>query len=199
MKKITSTIAMAIMAMTVITLTSCEDVYISGELTGSDSKIWEGRISTYYEDRWGLTGDDYHTVIQFDSDDFRLTRGRGREVDYDVRNPYGSYWYSEFEWRVDKGVIELRYADTGFAPVYIYEYTLTDNYFSGYMDDGTKKDIMFKLFAINYFNWDSYFYNYAPRYSSPKMMPGNKNNTGGEKSKFGSKGKFVKVSERITE
>ena len=190
---------MAIMAMTVMTLTSCEDVYISGELTGSDSKIWEGRISTYYEDRWGLTGDDYHTVIQFDSDDFRLTRGKGREVDYDVRNPYGSYWYSEFEWRVDKGVIELRYADTGFAPVYIYEYTLTDNYFSGYMDDGTKKDIMFKLFAINYFNWDSYFYNYTPRYSSPKMMPGNKNNTGGEKSKFGSKGKFVKVPERITE
>ena len=199
MKKITSTIAMAIMAMTVMTLTSCEDVYISGELTGSDSKIWEGRISTYYEDRWGLTGDDYHTVIQFDSDDFRLTRGRGREVDYDVRNPYGSYWYSEFEWRVDKGIIELRYADTGFAPVYIYEYTLTDNYFSGYMDDGTKKDIMFKLFAINYFNWDSYFYNYVPRYSSPKMMQGTKNNTGGEKSKFGSKGKFVKVPERITE
>lgn len=190
MKKIISTAAMVMMAMTTMIFSSCEDVFIADNLSGTICKIWEGRISTYYEDRWGLTGDDYHTVMQFNSNPYSLTRGTGSEVDYDIHNPYGNYWYSDFEWRVKDGVIELRYADTDFMPVYIYEYTLTDNFFSGYMDDGTNKEIVFRLSLRESFDWSPYYGEYLP--SQKRMAPEIKDSVSTIKGRFGSKGSFAK-------
>lgn len=190
---------MAMIAMAAIMLTSCEDEDIAYKLSEFSYKNWEGRISTYYYDRWGLTGNDYYTVMMFESDDYSMTKGHGMEVDYDVNDRYGNYWYSQFVWRVDNGVIELLYDDTRYKPIYIYDYTLSDNYFSGYMDDGTSKDIEFNLRSIGYFDWSRYYYYHAPSYPSPKMMPGEKGKAGGERVRFGSKGSFVKAPERMAE
>lgn len=183
---------LAAVAMAAVTLSSCEDENIAGTLSGPFCKTWEGTISTYYEDRWGLAGDDFSTVIAFYSDDYYLTRGTGSEVDYDINDPYGSYWYSDFEWRVSNGVIELRYADTDYAPVYIYDYNLGDWYFSGYMDDGTNKDIVFDLRARGEFNWDPYYYGYYLP-GQKRIAPARKDSTpSSARGKFGSKGAFAK-------
>lgn len=207
MKKFTSIITMMMLAMMVFTFTSCEDEEIAQGLAGSEGRIWEGTISKYYYDRWGVTGDHYRTTIEFVGDVWHWTRGKGYEVDYDMNDPRGSYWYSEFEWRVNNRVIELRYADTNYEPVYISDYYLTDNRFEGYMDDGTNSEIKFSLYLVKDFNWDYYnkysyydnFY-YAPRQMAPGMnnAPQSENVILGDideatgNVKFASKGAFAK-------
>ena len=89
MKKIYTYMMMVLMALPMLTLTSCDrDAADAHTLNGQ----WEGFISTYYVDRWGLTGEDYRTCIQFVQRD--NYGGTGFEVDYDVRDRWGSYYYS---------------------------------------------------------------------------------------------------------
>ena len=126
--------------------------------------------------------------MQFNSDGF--TSGTGYEVDYDLDDPYGSYYYSEFDWNVYDGCITIRYADSYYNPVYIYDYTLSSNYFEGYFDDGTASDISFRLHAINSFDWDPYWYDYDYYdyyYAKPQTR-----GAGNSKMKSGAKGAFAK-------
>ena len=149
MKKLTTIFAMAFMAvMTMSLFVSCdEDDEIAYTLNGT----WTGNLSAYYQDRWGLVGDHYRTTITFYND------GTGEEVDYDVRSPYRDYSYCPFIWTVNNGTITLRYQDSNWAPVYIYDYSLNSNYFSGYMDDGTSRDIVFRLSYDGSFNWNPFY------------------------------------------
>src|SRR3712207_7694389 len=74
MKKLTTILAMTLMAvMTMTVFVSCD---VDDEIGNTLSGTWTGRISTYYEDRWGLVGNDYRTTITFYQD------GTGEEVDY---------------------------------------------------------------------------------------------------------------------
>ena len=200
MKKVISTITMMMLAMLAFTFTSCEDEEIAQDLAGSEGRIWQGTISKYYYDRWGLSGDHYRTVIEFVGDPWHWTKGTGYEVDYDLNDPYGSYWYSEFDWRVDHKVITLRYADTDYKPVYISDYYLTNNRFEGYMDDGTNSEIKFSLYMIKDFNWDYYnnysyydgFYLAPRRMAAAKEAPSENDIAPSETVKFSSKGAFAK-------
>ena len=198
---------MMMLAMMAFTFTSCEDEAIAQDLAGNDGRIWQGTISKYYYDRWGVSGDHYRTTIEFVGDVWHWTKGTGYEVDYDINNPYGSYWYSEFEWRVKNRVIELRYADTGYEPVYISDYYLSDNRFEGYMDDGTNSEIKFTLYLVKDFDWDRYndYPYYDGFYLAPqRSMDGSKGSDTTAKTivgdldeatgkvKFASKGAFAK-------
>jgi hypothetical protein len=78
--------------------------------------------------------------------------GWGYEVDYDINSRYDDYYYCEFEWDVYGGEIRIRYADS-WNDVYIYDYSLSDYHFSGYMDDGTSRDIHFSLSYDERFDW----------------------------------------------
>ena len=148
MKQIYTYILMATIA---IAFTSCEtdDMRMARTLNGT----WTGRIDTYYQDRWGLTGETYRTTMYFNQLD--AYGGEGYEVDYNVSNPYGSYYYCEFDWEVAGGEIRLRYADS-WNDTYIYDYRLYSDYFEGYMDDGTCRDIHFQLTYDGHFNWSNY-------------------------------------------
>ena len=119
------------------------------------------------------------------------TSGTGYEVDYDLDDPYGSYYYCEFDWSVYGGTITIRYADTYYDPVYIYDYSLSSNYFEGYFDDGTASDISFRLYAINNFDWDPYWYDYDYYddyyYAKPQTRA-----AGDSKLKTAAKGAFAK-------
>lgn len=162
---------------------------------GGDRLIWQGFINQYYQDRFGLSGEHYCTVIEFVGDYSHGTKGRGYEVDYDMNDPYGSFWYSEFEWSIDNRVITLSYADTGYEPVKIYDYWLNSNYFEGYMDDGTNNHLWFKLRLIQDFDWDRYN-TYSPYYVPRKMAPASKEAPAPRKVRFASKGveKMPKVA-----
>lgn len=160
MKKIYSYLLMALMALTSTTvLAGCDrDEMEAWTLDGS----WTGYIESYYHDRWGFTGDYYRTTMFFDKRD--TYGGTGYEVDYNTRNRYEDYYYCEFDWEVRNGRIIIRYADSKWYPVYIYDYTLNSRYFDGYMDDGTTRDIYFRLEYDKNFDWDGYHrrYRYAP-------------------------------------
>ena len=148
------------MAMTAMTmLTSCEpleDWYDRSEARTLDGN-WTGYIDTYYYDRWGLTGDSYRTTMYFEREN--AYGGWGYEVDYDMYSRYSDYYYCEFTWEVYKGSIRISYADS-WNDVYINDYRLNDSYFEGYMDDGTSKNIIFKLNYDRSFDW-SYWRGYA--------------------------------------
>ena len=96
--------------------------------------------------------------------------GVGYEVDYNMNSPYEDYYYCEFEWDVERGVIYINYADS-WNEVAIYDYRLDANRFWGYMDDGTSRDISFELLYTSSFDWAFYRSRYvhtrsgdAPRY-----------------------------------
>ena len=143
--------------MTMALFTSCdrefwedmEDRHEASTLDGT----WTGYIDTYYYDRWGLTGDSYRTTMYFEREDSK--GGWGYEVDYDLNSRYDDYYYSEFTWKVCNGTICLHYKDS-WNDVYIRDYHLDNNYFEGYMDDGTSKDIVFQLSYDYHFDWNKW-------------------------------------------
>ena len=143
------------LSMATINLTSCEtdDQYEANVLMTGD---WQGYLGTYYYDRWGLTGNTYETVIHFCGSGSWSTSGRGYEVDYDTRSPFHDYAYCEFSWSVVNGVITLIYDDSVWTPVFINDYTLHSSYFAGYMNDGTSRDIRFRLSNVRFSYWDTY-------------------------------------------
>lgn len=158
MKKIYTYMMMVLMAATAtMTFTSCEmdDQYEAEVLVGGD---WQGTLGAYYYDRWGLTGNTFETVIHFCGNGYGSTSGRGYEVDYDTRSPFNDYAYCEFSWSIVNGVITLIYDDSMWNPVYIKDYSLHSSYFTGYMDDGTRRDIRFRLKNMNFTYWDNYRY-----------------------------------------
>lgn len=184
MKRIHALLTMVAIAMLSFTFTSCdEDERISEDLSGfrGAGKTWQGTIEHYYYDRWGLTGNTYRTTMFFSGDSYNS--GTGYEVDYDIHDPYNNFAYSEFTWSVSWGTITLRYADTGWRPVHISDYTLDRGFFEGYIDDGYSDDeIYFSLKAIREFNWDPYW-----RSSSIWTRASD-----GETVRFASKGVFAK-------
>ncbi len=155
MKKLYSYITMAILALTLFT--SCEPLYLEEIEDRADRReartidgSWTGYIDTYYYDRWGLTGESYRTTMYFEREnDYG---GWGYEVDYDLNSRYADYYYCEFRWEIYRGNIRIRYADS-WNDVYINDYTLSDTYFRGYMDDGTSTDIVFQLSYDSRFDW----------------------------------------------
>ncbi|MBO4463036.1 MAG: hypothetical protein J5797_02450 [Prevotella sp.] len=156
MKKIYTYMTMVLMlSMATMTFTSCEmdDQDEARILIAGD---WQGTLGAYYYDRWGLSGNTYETVIHFCENGYGATSGRGYEVDYDNRSPFYDYAYCEFSWSVVNGVITLIYDDSMWTPVYISDYSLSSSYFSGYMNDGTRRDIRFRLENVRFGYWDTY-------------------------------------------
>ncbi|MCH5307825.1 MAG: hypothetical protein J1E37_07040 [Prevotella sp.] len=153
MKKIYTYLMMAILALpTTLALTSCDqdaaDRYEARTLDGT----WTGYIDTYYYDRWGKRGDTFRTSIYFQREN--AYGGTGYEIDYNVGAGRVDY-YCEFRWTVDNGRIRIRYDDS-WGEVVIYDYHLDDDYFEGYMDDGTTRDIHFRLRYDSGFNWNGW-------------------------------------------
>ena len=177
MKKIYTFLMTAMMMMA---FTACEDNdYMEARtLDGT----WTGYIDTYYQDRWGLTGNTYRTTMFFN----QITRygGTGYEVDYDTNSRYSDYYYCEFDWEVYNGEICIRYADS-WNEVYIYDYQLYNDYFEGYMDDGSHRDIHFELYYDGNFNWNPYW--------SRGLTRGN----GTER--FHASGKFANIEKEVSE
>ena len=154
MKKIYTYMMMVLMALPMLTLTSCDrdaqDRYEARTLEGT----WTGYIDTYYFDRWGKRGETFRTSIYFGREN--PYGGWGYEIDYNISNRYVDY-YCEFRWEVYNGRIRIKYDDS-WGYVYIYDHNISPDggFFEGYMDDGTSRDIHFQLTYDNAFNWDSW-------------------------------------------
>ena len=154
MKKTLSFIPFFFAALTALFLASCEktDSYLAEQLRNRD---WQGYIGAYYSNRWGISGDEYATVMRFTSRDSWYTSGRGEELNYS-RNSRYDYAYCTFKWFIVDGEITLIYDDDKWSPIYIVDYSLNDARFRGYINDGTGRRIQFDLENISYNDWGYY-------------------------------------------
>lgn len=156
MKKIyayTKTLFVAMMA--VMALTSCEtdDHYLAEQLIDRD---WQGYLGTYYQDRWGISGQEYRTVMRFVSRDSYATSGRGYELDYRTSSWREDYAYCTFKWFIVDGEITLIYDDDKWSPIYIVDYRLTGATFDGYIYDGSDRRIVFEFDNVPFDDWGYY-------------------------------------------
>lgn len=167
MKKFTTIFKTMLIALTgIITMSSCEDD--AQEVAYTMEGSWTGYIDTYFEDRWGWSGDEYRVTFTFirngNYDYDSSTSGRGIETGYNVNDRYHDYYQSRFSWYVDNSysnrpTITIVYDDDQWNPIYIYDYRINNSRFSGYMDDGTNRSIKFDLYYdsdFNYNGWRSY-------------------------------------------
>ena len=118
-------VAMAVMAV----FTSCskdDDGYIAAVLRNSD---WQGKITEYYQNRWGISGSEYSTIMRFESEDAHYTSGRGYELDYKTSSPQENYAFCTFKWFIVDGDITLIYDDDKWNPIYIVDYQLRNDSF----------------------------------------------------------------------
>lgn len=149
MKKIYTLLMMAMMATATCTLTSCdEDIDIANSLEGT----WSGTMFVYtdYRDsRYYATS----TEITFEGAPFRWTRGTGYWIDHYSGAPW-DYVANHIDWRVNNRDIEIYFREDHTTMV-ICDYRLSDNYFTGYINDnGT--DVEFRLRHVYSPNWDRY-------------------------------------------
>ncbi len=160
-KTFTYTMTIICSLMMMATFTSCDrNSYLDYEDRSEArtlSGTWTGYIDTYYRDRWGVTGNTYRTTMEFYREN--AYGGTGREIDYNTYDNY-VYYYSDFRWEVNGGVIRIKYADS-WGTVLIYDYTLTSTTFSGYMDDGTTRDIRFTFRYDGGFDWGTWYSYYS--------------------------------------
>lgn len=141
--------------VTIVLMSSCEsdDHYIAERLINRD---WQGYLGTYYRDRWGLSGDDYWTIMRFESRDSYATSGRGYEVDILKGASRNNYAYCTFRWFIVDGEITILYDDDQWKPIYIVNYHLSGNHFTGRIDDGTSRDIRFDFTEQFFEDWNYY-------------------------------------------
>ena len=147
-------VSCAICAAITLVFTSCDktDSYLAEQLRNRD---WQGYIGAYYSDRWGISGDEYATVMRFTSRDSWYTSGRGEELNYN-RYSRNDYAYCTFKWFIVDGEITLIYDDDKWSPIYIVDYHLSDTRFYGYIWDGTNRRIQFDLENVAYNDWGYY-------------------------------------------
>lgn len=152
MKKFTSILAMAFMALMAMTFTSCdEDVEIAYTLEGT----WSGNmyVSMEYD---GRVYDATYSEICFSRDPYRYSSGTGYWVDHYNNGPWGSYIANHIDWQVNNGVIDVYLIEEG-TRVQIYDYHLSDNYFVGTIYYGDQR-VNFRLRHTSSPNWYDYDY-----------------------------------------
>lgn len=165
MKKFTSFFATIAIALMSLSLVSCDDdEVIADTLWGT----WEGNMYVQCE----YNGHYYtatSSIIHFDKDYEYATSGTGYWIDYYSGAPW-DYYASHIRWRVSDEVLLIHSLedDTYFR---IYDYSLSDRYFSGMLEgeDGTYMD--FRLVKTSSPYWDDYewgwgyygYPDYAPR------------------------------------
>ena len=141
MKKFISIISVIIFAVTPFTFVSCDEDYeIADTLWG----VWEGKM--YVQSTWnGQTYMSSYSVIQFDRAPNHYDSGTGYWIDYYSGAPW-DYFASHIDWIVSNGTIKIySYEDDSYY--YIYDYSLSDNHFSGVIDSEYGDPMEFYLFT----------------------------------------------------
>lgn len=154
MKKLSTLMTMALVAMMALTLTSCDEDYdIAYTLEGT----WRGNmyVSSVYD---GYTYDATYTELCFVQDPYRYSSGTGYWIDHYAGDAPWRYVANHTEWKVRDGVIGIHLLEEN-TYVEIANYRLDANYFYGtiYYDD-TK--VKFRMNHISSPNWNDYDYGY---------------------------------------
>ena len=151
MKKLTTLLTMALIALMSLSFTSCdEDSDIAYTLDGT----WTGNMQVVYGGY-----ESTRTVIRFIQND-GVYSGTGYWIDY-----YGgNYWHgnnyvaNHITWTVRNGNIYI-YLEDEDSEVVIYDYSLSDGAFYGYVDAENGKRARFTMYKDGgSYNWRHYDY-----------------------------------------
>lgn len=157
MKKFTTLLTMAFIALMSISFTSCdEDSDIAYTLDGT----WRGNMYVQYGNV-----DATYSVIRFDQND-GIYSGTGYWIDYFDRNYWhgNNYIANRITWTVRNRNIYITLLDEN-SDVVIYDYALGDRKFSGYVEADNGNRAYFELSRDSY-NWrDDYDWGYSKQYS----------------------------------
>lgn len=164
MKKITTLMTLALLAVLSLSFTSCDDDdAIAYTLEGT----WRGDMYVSSECN-GRTYDATYSEICFLRDPYRYSSGTGYWVDHYSNSGWGrNYVASHIDWRVYNGCIEVVFLDEyvdGLNPIiYIEDYRLSDSYFEGTIYDGYNR-VDFRLYHVSSPNWNDYYYGWDTYY-----------------------------------
>lgn len=173
MKKLHLLSLAALLAFTATTLVSCDnDDGIASTLWG----VWEGNM--YVTSEWnGHTYKATSSVIQFDKNPYDYASGTGYWVDYYSGAPW-DYFASHINWRVVNERIQIHSLEDN-TYFNIYDYSLSNNYFSGVLINEYGDRLTFRLrkTASPYWDgfdwgWDSW-YGYSLAGRSTDATPAN--------------------------
>ena len=157
MKKFTTLLTMAFIALMSISLTSCdEDSDIAYTLDGT----WRGNMYVQYGNV-----DATYSVIRFDQND-GIYSGTGYWIDYYQEDYWhgNNYIANRIRWTVRNRNIYITLLDEN-SNVVIYDYALGDRKFSGYVEADNGNRAYFELSRDSY-NWrDDYDWGYSKQYS----------------------------------
>lgn len=199
MKKIFTLLNAVVLLSLCALFTACErdeDVEESMVLSGS----WQGNWGMYYEyqyrDGYVRRFDSYDTDIEFTPDYRYATHGYGYQVDWYREGPYERLSY-RFNWSIHNGVIHITYPANHHYDVDIYDYYLSNNYFSGSFSSGGDA---FRLRKLSDFYWDDYYgydyYEWGWTTWDAKTR-GNKANNGDEAGE--ADGQIIKIGSSLAE
>lgn len=152
MKRFHTLMTMVAIAMLSFTVTSCdEDEAIAYTLEGT----WEGNI--YVSHRYdGRYYDASYSYVYFDRDFSRSATGYGYWIDEYSNAPW-DYVANHIRWEVRNRDIEVYFEEDDYY-VTIYNYSLSDRYFEGYIYTYDKKKVHFNLVKTSSPNWNNYHY-----------------------------------------
>lgn len=166
MKQFKSTIIPTLLlVVSGLLMTSCDDDQETAMMLWG---TWEGQLSTdFYSNRWGTYGSSYYTVWHFEGKP-GSRQGDGWEVDY-VR---GQRYAQRFRWQVmDNGTTVRLVYDGKWEDEYIYNFYLSDDYFSGYIDSNNGQQSHFQLYKVDDNGYD---FDYEWDYYAKKPLPAKK-------------------------
>lgn len=148
---------MVLLAVLSMSFVSCEwddDDEIAYTLEGT----WRGKM--YMSEEWN--GEEYdatYSEICFLRDPYRYSSGTGYWVDYYDNYGWGrNYVANHIEWTVNDRTITVYFVEEG-TTLWIDNFRLSDNYFSGVIHDGDTR-VDFRLQHMSSPNWDNYYWGY---------------------------------------
>lgn len=159
MKKFTSLLTMAFIAVLSLTFTSCdEDANVAYYLDGT----WRGKMYVQYSAN-GQTYTSTYSVISFDAG---YDSGSGVWIDYYGNSHWGrNYVANHIRWKVRDRNIYVHFIEEN-SDVVIYNYSLNDTYFSGEVDAGDSY-ATFRLTKDYDDNWNDVVWGYSTVSSQP--------------------------------
>lgn len=155
MKKLYTLMTIALLAVLSMSFASCnflwnDDDEIAYTLEGT----WQGNM--YVSSEWnGRVYDATYSEICFLRDPYRYSSGKGYWVDYYDNYGWGrNYVANHIDWTVEYGTIKVYFVEER-VTIWIEDYRLNDNYFTGVIYDGSNR-VKFRLRHVDSPNWYNY-------------------------------------------
>lgn len=165
MKKLHTILTIALLAVLSMSFASCDFLWNDDdEIAYTLEGTWQGNM--YISSKWGdQEYDATYSEICFLRDPYRYSSGTGYWVDYYDNYGWGrNYVANHIEWTVDYRTIKVYFIEER-TTIWIEDYRLNDNYFSGIIYDGSNR-VDFRLRHVSSPNWNDYYYGWDYYYYS---------------------------------